>query len=81
MLYGLERLPAGFSRHKGEQTVVAVALLAALISQVEAVAAGEVSTSRWTVEPTHSPTALLAVEHAGTGEPPAHPAEVGLGGL
>src|SRR5688572_27213194 len=80
-LYRLETLPRGFPRHQGEQPVVAVAPLAAFVGQLEAVAAGEVSAPRWTVELAHATTTLLTVEHTGAGEPPAHPAEVRLGGL
>src|SRR5918993_2818178 len=80
-LYRLETLPRGFPRHQGEQPVVAVALLAAFVGQLEAVATGEVSAPRRTVELANPASALLTVEHTGAGEPPAHPAEVRLGGL
>src|SRR5919107_6175774 len=80
-LYGLERLPRGFPCHQGEQPVVAVAPLAAFVGQLEAVAAGEVSAPRRTVELSYTTTALLSVEHTGAGEPPAHPAKGGSGGL
>src|SRR5919112_788510 len=80
-LYGLERLPRGFPRHQGEQPVVAVAPLAAVVGQLEAVATGEGSTPRWAVELAHATTALLTVEHTGAGEPPVHPAKGGPGGL
>ena len=68
-------------RYATEQTIVPVALLAALVGQVEAMAAGEASVIWKTVQLPPPEAATSPVHRTGTGEPPAHPAKIGLRGL